>query len=266
MLLSCGRLSAQARSIMCVGARLILSGVVLASVGARAALSQRACGLERWRVKVALDSNVTDVDTAPVAASVAQLGHLPRPTAQLSYAARAGPNELRVFHVAAVLGERRHESDGDIHLVLRDPENPSASLIAEIPDSACALGSKWAHAFAVARRQTGKIAPGDRVDVMGIGFFDFHHGQYGAAPNQFELHPVLAIRHMSDSLPAKALGRGGGADTAKRVLKVWVNTKTHVYHCPGTRWYGRTQRGAYMTEPEARAAGTRPAYGTKCGG
>lgn len=22
--------------------------------------------------------------------------------------------------------------------------------------------------------------------------------------------------------------------------KVWVNTKSHVYHCPGTRYYGNT--------------------------
>jgi hypothetical protein len=32
------------------------------------------------------------------------------------------------------------------------------------------------------------------VRVTGIGFFDFAHGQTGAAPNQIELHPVLDIR------------------------------------------------------------------------
>ena len=198
-------------------ARPILLGLLLTSAAERTARAQRACGLERWRVKVALDSNVTDIDTVPVTASVSQLRRLPRPKSQLSYATRAGPNELRVFHVSAILGERRHESDGDIHLVLHDPESLSASLIAEVPDSACALVSRWAHAFAVAGRQTGKIGLGERVDVIGIGFFDFHHGQYGAAPNQFELHPVLAIRRISDSLPATAPRRGASADTAKRV-------------------------------------------------
>ena len=46
--------------------------------------------------------------------------------------------------------------------------------------------------------------------------------------------------------------------------KVWVNTKSGVYHCPGTRWYGATKSGQYMTESEARAAGDRPAYGRAC--
>lgn len=47
-------------------------------------------------------------------------------------------------------------------------------------------------------------------------------------------------------------------------VKVWVNTKSGVYHCPGTRWYGATKSGAYMTESQARAAGDRPAYGRSC--
>lgn len=31
------------------------------------------------------------------------------------------------------------------------------------------------------------------VQVTGVGFFDFSHGQHGAAPNEIELHPVLDI-------------------------------------------------------------------------
>jgi hypothetical protein len=46
--------------------------------------------------------------------------------------------------------------------------------------------------------------------------------------------------------------------------KVWVNTKSGVYHCPGTRWYGATKSGEYVTESQARAAGDRPAYGRAC--
>jgi len=46
--------------------------------------------------------------------------------------------------------------------------------------------------------------------------------------------------------------------------KVWVNTKSRVYHCPGTRWYGATKNGEYMTESQARAADDRPAYGRSC--
>jgi hypothetical protein len=48
-------------------------------------------------------------------------------------------------------------------------------------------------------------------------------------------------------------------------VKVWVNTNSGVYHCPGTRWYGKTKSGQYMTQREAQAKGYRPAYGAVCG-
>ena len=46
--------------------------------------------------------------------------------------------------------------------------------------------------------------------------------------------------------------------------KVWINTKSGVYHCPGTRWYGATKSGEYATERQARTDGNRPAYGRSC--
>src|SRR5215469_1672308 len=46
--------------------------------------------------------------------------------------------------------------------------------------------------------------------------------------------------------------------------QVWVNTASKVYHCPGTRWYGKTQQGSYMPEAEARAQGARPDHGKAC--
>jgi hypothetical protein len=55
-----------------------------------------------------------------------------------------------------------------------------------------------------------------------------------------------------------ATAPGGGAD------KVWVNTDSNVYHCPGTRYYGTTKVGVYMTEAEAKAKGARPDHGKPC--
>jgi hypothetical protein len=46
--------------------------------------------------------------------------------------------------------------------------------------------------------------------------------------------------------------------------KVWVNTKSKVFHCPGTQWYGRTKNGEYMTEADAMKNGYRPASGNMC--
>ncbi len=36
---------------------------------------------------------------------------------------------------------------------------------------------------------------------------------------------------------------------------VWVNTETHVYHKEGSRWYGKTKKGKYMTEQDAMKEG-----------
>ena len=36
---------------------------------------------------------------------------------------------------------------------------------------------------------------------------------------------------------------------------VWVNTETHVYHKAGSRWYGKTKKGKYMTEQDAMKEG-----------
>ena len=56
----------------------------------------------------------------------------------------------------------------------------------------------------------------------------------------------------------KAPAPGGGAGM------VWVNTDTNVYHCPGTRYYGTTKAGTYMSEADARAKGARPDHGKPC--
>jgi hypothetical protein len=36
-------------------------------------------------------------------------------------------------------------------------------------------------------------------------------------------------------------------------------THTGVYHYPGTRWYGKTKQGEFMSEAEPKAKGYRPA-------
>lgn len=62
--------------------------------------------------------------------------------------------------------------------------------------------------------------------------------------------PVTRLSISGASVPAAA--------------RVWVNTSSHVYHCPGTRYYGATKAGRYMTEAEAKAGGNRPAGGKAC--
>jgi hypothetical protein len=47
--------------------------------------------------------------------------------------------------------------------------------------------------------------------------------------------------------------------------KVWANTKSRVYHCPGSRYYGTSSAGEWMTEAAAIKAGYRGAYNKRCG-
>jgi hypothetical protein len=38
---------------------------------------------------------------------------------------------------------------------------------------------------------------------------------------------------------------------------VWVNTETHIYHKEGSRFYGTTKKGKYMTEAAAIKEGDK---------
>ena len=82
------------------------------------------------------------------------------------------------------------------------------------------------------------------------------------------------FRHMEEfrgaEREAREAGRGlwGQPSTEQSAVsaapvpkRVWVNSNSRVYHCPGTRYYGNTAHGEYMTESEAQQRGNRAAYG-----
>lgn len=63
------------------------------------------------------------------------------------------------------------------------------------------------------------------------------------------------------SLPSAAMQ---GQPAGNPNTTVWVDTEYGYYHCPGSRWYGRTRYGVYMTQKQAQDRRYRPAYGLVC--
>jgi hypothetical protein len=60
------------------------------------------------------------------------------------------------------------------------------------------------------------------------------------------------------SAPAARAQASGGAG------KVWANSSSKVYHCEGSKYYGKTRKGEYLTEADARAKGYHGVGGKSC--
>jgi len=170
---------------------------VVARVAAPAQAHQAAfsaalsCGVERWSIKTLKDRPPL---RPAVPTTIARLTRFPAPPSLPN--ARRLPLERRIFSVTASVTLRR-EADLDYHLVLR---NGARSMIAEAPSPLCTSG-----ATPVRRKQMGTARSAVRVcakaRVVGVGFFDYRHGQTGVAPNGIELHPVLGFACLSGAKP-----------------------------------------------------------------
>ena len=57
--------------------------------------------------------------------------------------------------------------------------------------------------------------------------------------------------------PAKMATAGGAG-------KVWVNASSKTYHCEGSKFYGKTKTGEYMSEADAKSKGNHTVKGKAC--
>lgn len=78
------------------------------------------------------------------------------------------------------------------------------------------------------------------------------------APPPPSAPPAAQQYQRSAASPLLTPAAAGGRD------QVWVNTATKVYHCPSDRWYGKTNKGEYMSQSQAQAQGYRPDHNKPC--
>lgn len=94
------------------------------------------------------------------------------------------------------------------------------------------------------------------------------HPTPSPSPGKFSLGDLFKPKtsaSASSAAPTSAAAHGAAAKTASSPApggghgKVWVNTETHVYHKEGSRFYGTTKKGKYMSEAEAIKEGNKAA-------
>ena len=120
--------------------------------------------------------------------------------------ARIAPTELTTYAVTANVVKFKLEDDRDIHVVISDLNDPAQTMIVEFPDAAnCDGASTSTHAAEMKAARSALTATygnpsssgfrnlSGTATFVGVGFFDFKHGQTGVAPNAIELHPVISF-------------------------------------------------------------------------
>jgi hypothetical protein len=156
------------------------------------------CGVERWSIKTGTDASARLVNQKNVVPSnIFHLRTLPAPSSP-PVSSRVKPVEDTVYSISAILLRYKYEADSDVHLVIAD--KGGRTMIAEMPAPQCVgASSPFLPSIKYVRSKfTSQFHPSDTwhrvntpVQIAGVGFFDFKHGQSGVAPNAIELHPVL---------------------------------------------------------------------------
>lgn len=181
--------------------RRLLLLVVFAAVSLLSSIPLYAqCGVERWSVKTGTDADVSKVNlNSSTATTIANMRAFAAPN-PIPANNRVSPAETTVWVINATMTMFKLESDSDYHIVIKDAAGNT--MITEIPMPSCVgAGSPFLSGIQNARAKfdaqfnatTSFQTVNVPVQIVGVGMFDFLHGQTGVAPNGIEIHPILDI-------------------------------------------------------------------------
>lgn len=83
----------------------------------------------------------------------------------------------------------------------------------------------------------------------------------GADKSAATVKPALTSKKATpapQATPVRDTAPGGGDG------KVWVNTASKTYHCAGSKYYGKTKKGEYMLEADAKTKGNHADHQKAC--
>ncbi len=79
------------------------------------------------------------------------------------------------------------------------------------------------------------------------------------------MHRTQSMARPAQIIPTVvAMNQPNAARVENPEATVWVNTDTGIYHCSGTRWYGKTHVGEFMKQKQAQEKNYRPAGKHAC--
>jgi hypothetical protein len=148
--------------------------------------------------------------------------------------------------------EKKHRTHKKSEVAASPAQSPTTASAAESPAaSPKAKRTRNAKTGAAAASPAASAAASASPAKKTLADFFKPQTSASAAPAGANAAPAKATRAGAAMNATPAPGGGPGL--------VWVNSETHVYHKEGSRFYGKTKKGKYVSEADAIKEGDKPA-------
>lgn len=185
----------------------ILTILICSLAGFLSALGQ-GCGVERWDIKTLSDSDTTYINFKRVIRStVHEQVNMSAPFGRLN---NRLASETAIYSIDCFVIGYKKEPDQDIHIIVEDI-NTDETMVIELMSSDCPevrntsrykmaaeLYQWFVENIGVPHTSFTFLTNHKKVNITGVGFWDYLHGQKGMANNGREIHPVLSMKIIAE--------------------------------------------------------------------